>query len=150
MVCHICAICVQSFCFFTLNVKNKNNVYILHLSIKLLFKKMSNLSSHQRSLIIEMAQEGKPYKDIARQLNIHRNTVSNTVRTFQATQDHGWQTPRMLWTPLRCFCRISLDMLPLRHAIYQTSAALVMSQLVVSLNRDLSIGLEFESQNGYK
>lgn len=58
---------------------------MLYLLITLLFNKMPNLSSHQRSLIIGMAQAGRPYIDIARQLNIHRNTVSNTVRRFQAT-----------------------------------------------------------------
>lgn len=46
---------------------------------------MPNLTSHRRSMIIGMADAGTPLTDIARRLNVHRNTVSNTIRRYRAT-----------------------------------------------------------------
>ena len=46
---------------------------------------MPNLTNHQRSIIMGMFQVGTPFKEIARRLNIHRNTVSNTIRRYHAT-----------------------------------------------------------------
>ena len=46
---------------------------------------MPNLTNHQISMVIGMSQAGLSNIEISRRFNIHRNTVTNTLKRYQAT-----------------------------------------------------------------